>query len=63
MLLGGCMAHSAHGHRIVIKHSSFTQRFSHFVRGHASRISRIHVTSLGDLGLGGFAGLDSGLDS
>ena len=27
MLLGGCMAHSAHGHRIVIKHSSFTQSF------------------------------------
>lgn len=37
---------------------------SHFVcMYHACRLSRNHVTSLGDLELGGFAGLDSGLDS
>ena len=50
-----------HGHRIFIKHSSFTH-FSHLVRITHVDVTN-HVTSLGDLELGDFAGLDSGLDS
>lgn len=46
---------------IVIKHSLFTH-VSNFVRVTHVDITH-HVTSLEDLELGGFAGLDSGLDS
>ena len=58
--------------QFVIAHRTFfsssihrSRNVSHFVRiSHTSRYhARIHVTSLGDLGLGYFAGLDSGLDS
>ena len=57
-------------HRMI---SSSIHRFTrlfvllHFVRVRITQRrqshARNHVTSLGDLGLGGFAGLDSGLDS
>lgn len=53
-------------HRMcLIKHSSFhAASFRIFVRlTHVGITHVFHVTSLGDLGLGDFAGLDSGLDS
>lgn len=57
------------GHRNIIKQSSISRAifffFSQFsYHTHACRkMITYHVTSLGDLELGDFAGLDSGLDS
>ena len=55
------MVSSHCSHQAFIVHAVF---FFAFRTYHACPVSRTyHVTSLGDLGLGGFAGLDSGLDS
>ena len=67
----GDVSQFRHGHRIFIKHSSFSRIlslcfflfFSQISYVSRMSVSRNHVTSLGDLELGGFAGLDSGLDS
>lgn len=62
------MFRSWSSHRIFIKHSSFlfcvfTGIFLASRTYHGMSISRLTFTSLGDLELGGSAGLDSGLDS